>query len=247
MVQDKDKLKEVGLEPDKPAGHIRAIWALTLILAFAMVIVGGVYFILWYSPWGEDASWHRSGKTSDTSDWQKYTNWNYIISVEYPQNWGYKEFSVKSKDASILTAQLMVSFYVQDKESQVKSSTAIDIDSVPGDIFLLVESDKTIDQVLAGLVGCQASDKTIAEKQGKYVTCTNGDKESWYYLVSKSSGGNTYELFTKDETKKDTLDKMIGTWSFGAAGKSSPSSSPSASSSPSPSRSSSPTLSPSSS
>ncbi len=172
MVQDREKLREVGLKPDRPAGHIRAIWALTLILAFAIVIAGGIYFILWYSPWGETTSWYRQENANDTKNWETFIDWNYIVSVKYPQDWSYKVFSVKSKDPNNHNAQLMVSFYEKDKAEQVKNSTAIEADSVPGDIFLLIDASINIDEILASLKGCEVSDKTIAQKQGKYVIIT---------------------------------------------------------------------------
>ena len=120
MTQDKNKLSEVGLEPDKPKGHIRAVWAITLILAFAIVIGGGVYFILWYSPWGENVMVNKSTTTPtpsssarlsgspssssrSTTKYKTYTNSAYKFSFEYPENlYVYPDFVEYGGTISIL-------------------------------------------------------------------------------------------------------------------------------------------------
>lgn len=217
MVQDKDKLKEVGLEPDKPAGHIRGIWALTLILAFAIVIVGGVYFILWYSPWGEDASWHRTGTTNETKDWQTYTNLTYDFSIKYPKDWKYKEYVKNFVGAA---------FYEEAKTSQQSSAEWTSLTSIPGDIGLIInKTENTLKSDLARFASeqpkCVLEDKKIADKDGKLFNCpietsgqgTTGTRR--WYLVEDNNV--VLELFTADESKKDTLDKMVGTLTFGGA------------------------------
>lgn len=103
MTQDREKLNEVGLQPDKPKGHIRAVWALTLIAAFALIVGGGVYFILWYSPWDENvlvnksttrptpsSSVRLSGSPSSSPklDYQTYVERERgAYSFEYPKDW----------------------------------------------------------------------------------------------------------------------------------------------------------------
>jgi hypothetical protein len=197
------------LEPDKPVGHIRAIWALTLILAFTIVIVGGVYFILWYSPWGEDASWHRTGKTADTSDWQTYTDWNYVVSFKYPKDWENKSFASNIKG---------VTFFNQSEKDDVNKAQWTSLTQYPGDIAYYVDPNASLEQTLAKFKtdnpNCEVADKKIANLDGKALQCplTGENKNIWYYLVGKTT--TTFYLFTSKEDQKGTLDKMIDTFSF---------------------------------
>ena len=210
MVQDKNKLNEVGLEPDKPKGHIRGIWALTLILAFAIIIAGGVYFILWYAPWGESSYWHRKGSVDETKDWQTYTDKTNNASFKYPKDWKNKDYG-----------SIGVLFYQQDQENQFKDKEWEGLALLPGGIGYHVETG-TILNTLAKFESehgsCIAEDKKIAGLDGKYVECPPArglTKTLWYYLVENT--GKTYYLFTVEESNKTILGKMAGTIKFSGA------------------------------
>lgn len=211
MVQDKEKLREVGLGPDKPTGHVRAIWALTLILAFVIVILGGIYFILWYSPWNNDAS-RNSFKSDETRNWQTYENKTYNLSIKYPQNWGYKEYAKNTGEK--LDWNVFVSFYSADKSEAVKSAVN---SQIIYDVGLVIYQDKKIaDDLVSAGGGCEKKDKKIAGLDGQEAKCFS-ELESKYlinYYVIKDN--NTYTLIAPEE-KKDTLDKMLSTLNFSSA------------------------------
>ncbi|MCX6811832.1 MAG: hypothetical protein NT039_04030, partial [Candidatus Berkelbacteria bacterium] len=163
MVQDREKLREVGLEPDKPTGHIRAIWALTLILAFALVIAGGIYFILWYSPWNNDASMSLVNKTDETKDWQTYTDKTNNLTFKYPTDWTNKDFG-----------SMGVLFYKKSDEDTYKNSKWETLALLPGGIGYHVETGTLANSVAKFITensSCTAEDKKVADKDGKFVKC----------------------------------------------------------------------------
>lgn len=100
-----------GLGQEKPKGHIRGIWAITIIIVIAILVGGGVWY--WYykttvqdqtttntikiSP---SASPSASGSTStlpsasgadETADWKTYTNSTYDFFFKYPSLWTTRE------------------------------------------------------------------------------------------------------------------------------------------------------------
>lgn len=228
MVQNKEKLREVGLEPDKPAGHIRAIWALTLILAFALIIGGGVYFILWYSPWDEISYWHRQGISDETKNWQTYTNSSYKISIKYPRDWQYAEFPTSLATGSFVS----VSFYNKDLSAEMEKLKANPATELVYDVALtMLEGDRKVEY--SNEESCEKqSDTKINGITAEIYKCRNQmiDKDFFNYVVVNIN--KTYVLMS-DEDNKSNLEKMVGTLSFGAAGSSLVSPSSSISNSPS--------------
>ncbi len=90
-----------GLTPEKPRGHIRGIWAITIIVVIAILVGGGVWY--WYyrttvqdtgnlntakiSPSASptpSGSASASPSTSTSISWKTYTNNTYKYSFEYP-------------------------------------------------------------------------------------------------------------------------------------------------------------------
>jgi hypothetical protein len=228
VVQDKDKLKDVGLMPEKPAGHIRAIWALTLILAFAIIVVGGVYFILWYSPWGENLMVNKSTATpspsgsssaspssSAKSDYKTYTEANRgAFSFEYPKDWKILKSNPYDDDAErmelvyenegVLNTSLVA---VEDIKNSMGTSVLRDIvkdlASPPADQFLS-------DAQLGGKAAIKASGMEGMPPQIIYYALNNG-------YILKIMGVN-YEgdtnLTAAQQKNKATFEHIISSWKW---------------------------------
>ncbi|MBU2595305.1 hypothetical protein KJ713_00515 [Patescibacteria group bacterium] len=212
MTQDKDKLKEVGLEPDKPRGYIRGIWAITLILAFSLIVGGGVYFILWCSPWGETVSWHRQGTVDETKDWQTYSNSTYDFLIKYPKDWQYAEFPTSLASGSFIS----VSFYDKDLSADIEKLKANPETELVYDVALtILEGDRKSEY--SSESSCEKpSDTKIGGVSAELYKCRNQmvDKDSFNYVVVNNN--KTYSLAAFEENK-ETLDKMIKTVDFDKA------------------------------
>lgn len=224
MIQDKNKLREVGLEPDKPKGHVRGIWALTLIFTFAVVVAGGTYFILWNNPWGEDALWRRPGKEKDqTNGWLTYSDDNLGISIKYPQSWEYYTFSKTNRTDNGWDS--LTSFYGKETKSAVEVQKEHPDTEAAYDVALQLYKERDLKTVVTYLNSdCEIKDKKIENELGKELTCMDAKRDNenyYYYVVSKNN--NTFVL-TSYEPNKDTLDKMVGTFSFTRKATSSPNS-----------------------
>lgn len=89
-----------GMEPEKPSGQIRGIWAITIILAVAIIIAGVVWYLVYSDTTNitgvntpkisTSASPSISPTTSpddETADWQTYINNTYDFSFKYPSDW----------------------------------------------------------------------------------------------------------------------------------------------------------------
>src|SRR3990167_1867484 len=175
MIQNKNKLREVGLEPDKPTGYVRGIWALTLILAFALVVGSGIFYILWSSPWGESSYWYRNSVNDETNDWQNYTNSAYDLSIKYPKDWGSREFSKDTGNEK--DWRLAVSFYNPELKSAVEG---LQDTSLIFDAALYVYNTDQRAQFSAG--GCtKERDLTVAQKNGELDKCFNEMAAKYYY------------------------------------------------------------------
>lgn len=206
-MQDKDKLNEVGLEPDKPKGHVRAIWALTLICAFAIFIAGAIYFIFWYSPLDNILGIPIVKVTDTTSNWNTYTNETYKVQVKYPNDFSYREFPKNTGNSK--DWRLGVSFYGEDLKDTVESLTD---SSIVSDVTLFIYQNDQKAQFSAG--GCsKESDVEIGGKSGELDKCFNEMDSKYYYDYVVVNDKKTYVL-EGDEDNKDTLDKMIKTLEF---------------------------------
>lgn len=222
MVQDKEKLKEVGLSPDKPEGYIRGIWAVTIIVCFAVIIVGGVYFLLWCQPWSTGSNVLIPHK--ETADWNNYENKTYDFSIKYPQDWQYREFNANFTG---------VVFYSTEIKTEAQTQNWTTLFEFPGDVALNIEQKKTIEDVLSQFKSessdCKIEDKKIAGEDGKILECPktvlNKKVKAKWYLVENNN--NVIELFTTDDEQKATLDKMSSTLKFGGVASPSPSPRPS--------------------
>lgn len=230
MTQDREKLKEVGLEPDKPVGHIRAIWALTLILAFAIVVVGGIYFILWYSPWGENVLVNKSTTTptpslsasssgsptiSPKSGYQTYTeNQRGSYSFEYPKDWQILKSNPYDDDAermelvyeneSVLNTSWIA---VEDIKNSIGTLVLRDIvkqlSSPPADQFLS-------DVQLGGKAAIKASGMEGMPPQIIYYALNNG-----YILkiIGVNYEGDT-NLTAVQQKNKTAFEYIISSWKW---------------------------------
>lgn len=211
MIQNKKKLQEVGLEPDKPVGYVRGIWALTLIIAFALVVGSGIYYILWSSPWGESSYWHRHAANDETKDWQTYRHEKYGLSIKYPQRWQYAEFPASQGLDSLIS----VSFYDQDLSADIERIKANPATEMVYDVVLVMrQGDKKSEY--SSEASCEKqSDIKIGGVSGELYKCRNQmiDKDSYDYVVVNN--GKTYALAALEENK-DTLDKMLKTIDFAA-------------------------------
>jgi len=209
MVQDKERLSEVGLQPDRPSGHIRGIWAITLIVAFSIVVVGGIYFLLWYAPWDTGTSVLTPRKQNLTSDWNTYNDDARGTRFKYPKDWEYKDFTTTIKG---------VSFFEEDKKDQVESSQWNEIASPPGDIAYYVDTSKNLDGTITAFEkeepDCTVSDREINDLEAKYLECpvTEGSGTVYYYLFGDE--GRTFYLLTDKAGQKARLKLMAETFEF---------------------------------
>lgn len=230
MIQDKNKLSEVGLEPDKPKGHIRAIWALTLIFVFALIVGAGVYFILWCSPWGENVLVNKSTTTptatlsgSPTISSQPAIKYKTYInsdlskfSFEYPGNlYVYPDFEEYSGVVSILKKgndNVLTATKIEIKDSYLASNTAdirvayleINKSDISGH-----SNSKVEDATVGGVPALKLSYTDINDIGYFFV------KDNFFYEISAWTNRMTEETSPlSDSTIKAAFDHLVSSFKF---------------------------------
>ncbi|TSC90642.1 MAG: hypothetical protein CEN92_431 [Candidatus Berkelbacteria bacterium Licking1014_96] len=228
MIQNRNKLSEVGLEPDKPKGHIRAVWALTLILAFAIVIGGGVYFILWCSPWGENVSVNKSTTTSTLSSsvspsgspinspklsYQTYTESSRSsFSFEYPKDWQILKSNPYDADAEKMELVyesgnvLNTSLVVIEDHSNVTGAT--DVRQAAKD--MLPAANFVTDTTLGGKPAIKASGDEGMPPRTRYFALNNG---YLIIVIGENFEGNN-NLTVVQQKNKSAFEHIISSWKW---------------------------------
>lgn len=226
------KKATIGTPSELPKGHIRGIWAVTIIAALAMIVVGIVSYwsILIMAQYQEtgvglnprastspstsaSASPSASGTADETANWQTYSNSTYNISIKYPTDWKYTEETTNNQG---LPNDTTVHFYEKSKamsvEEHINAGSIADLDQIQ----LFIDNGTTYNQTLTYFkdYNCTTEeDKVISAINGKYFYCKpDGANSTYYYIVGKNNV--TFYLMTTIAAKNNTLDKMIDTFKF---------------------------------
>lgn len=228
MIQNKNKLREVGLEPDKPKGYIRGIWALTLILAFALIVAGGIYFILWSSPWGENVTVNKSTVTPTSSssarlssspssspklDYQTYIESERgAYSFEYPKDWQILKSNPYDADAErmeliyksgdVLNTSLIV---IEDHKNVTE---ATDIRQAAGN--LLPAANFVTDTTLGGKTAVKASGDEGMPPRTRYFALNNG---YLIIVIGENFAGNN-NLTAAQQKNEIVFEHIISSWKW---------------------------------
>jgi hypothetical protein len=229
------KKATIGMPSELPKGHIRGIWAVTIIAALAMIVVGivsywSILIMAQYqetgvglnprastSPLASASASPSASVTDETANWQTYSNSTYNISIKYPTDWKYTEEKTENQsNQTSVPTYTTVHFYEKSKATRIEESINAggieDLDAIQ----LLIVDGTNYNTTLTQFKNYNCTteeDKVISGVDGKYFYCKpQGANSTYYYLVGKDN--KTFYLDTTFATKKDTLDKMIDTFKF---------------------------------
>ncbi|MCX6811270.1 MAG: hypothetical protein NT039_01050 [Candidatus Berkelbacteria bacterium] len=220
------------MEPGKPGGQIRGIWAILIIVVAAMLVGGGVWY--WFykttvqdtgnlntvklssSPSASASSSvsPSTSSSSETANWQIYSNSIYKVSIKYPTDWKYTE--EKTDNQGSVPNYTTVHFYEKSKATSIENSINAGGIADLDEIQLLIIDGTSYNTTLTQFKNYNCTieeDKVISGTSGKYFYCKpQGANSTYYYIAGKNNV--TFDLRTTYTTKKDTLGKMIDTFKF---------------------------------